>query len=100
MKTMKCVILFKNGASRQLWILFSVFSDIDTFLQQWNVKMIHLVSGAGIQTHDLSGALFKVRYLCFSCLFSCNYVCGDIFKEIWQTSASYFIYFHLYVRGT
>ena len=36
-----------------LFNIFSVFSNTSTILQQKTVKIIHLVKGVGIRTHDL-----------------------------------------------
>ena len=38
---------------RPLFNLFSFFHHKLQFLQQMNVKNVHLVYGAGIRTHDL-----------------------------------------------
>ena len=45
----------KMGQPRPLFRLFSVFfKQTMQFLQQINVKHVHPVYGAGIQTHNLS----------------------------------------------
>ena len=46
---------YKNGPSPACFsFIFGLFqTHIDTILQQINVKNVHSVYGAGIQTHDL-----------------------------------------------
>ena len=50
----KCCF-FKMGQSRPLFLfIFGLFKQtLLQFLQQINVKNVHPVSGAGIQTHNL-----------------------------------------------
>ena len=52
------VFFLKNGPTRPLFRLFSVFSHKQTlqFLQQINLKIVHPVSGAWIRPHDLLNA--------------------------------------------
>ena len=44
---------FKMGHSRPLSVHFQSFQTTISFSQQRLVKIIHLTSGSGIQTHDL-----------------------------------------------
>ena len=45
----------KNGPTPASFLLiFSLFNQAIQFLQQINVKNVHPVYGAGIQTHDLT----------------------------------------------
>ena len=54
LSNLKWFPLHKNGPTPASFCLFSVFSIKHyTILQQINLKNVHPVSGAGIQTHNL-----------------------------------------------
>ena len=50
----EAMILFKNGTiPASFSLIFGLFKQTIQFIQQINVKNVHLVFGAGIRTHDL-----------------------------------------------